>query len=117
MTPKAKNSELENAQSVQNFEEPKDNEKEKINYQSSNLNETKSIKRLRDERCLIATTRKLPFSLERKNTKRKFTEKTNFTNNGEDLFELDISTIMDENEPDTPFMRRGSGFESIINIA
>jgi hypothetical protein len=117
MTPKVKNSESEKAKSVQNFEESNENQKEKFNYQSSKLNETKSIKRLRDERCLIATTRKLPFSLERKNTKRKFTEKTNFTNNGEDLFELDISTIMDENEPDTPFMRRDSGLESIINIA
>lgn len=88
----------------------------KINYQSTDLAAIKSIKRLRDEKCLIATSRKLPFSLERIKMKQRFTEKTHFTSTGSDLFDLDISTILDENEPDTPFMRRDSGIESIINI-
>jgi hypothetical protein len=77
----AKNLEFENTKNALNLEETEDSQDEKINYKYRKSNQMELIKKPRDEKCLIVKTRKLPFSFDRKDMKRKFTDKTNFSNN------------------------------------
>jgi len=56
--------------------------------------------------------------LDRRSSRKKHTERTNVTSSAEELFDLDISIIVDdENEPGTPFLKRGSDIESMVLIA